>query len=723
MFGMLFITAFFFSLFIFNVEKHSGRSVAAKQFSIADRNWERSFLNFQPNFPYTGLIHKPGHDGEYMQRLFGKLVQKAHKHSHEEWLDVSRGYFLTYNNFLLLSLQVPMHESNLMHFTSRDPKHYCEFTNNVLDPVKDSDYVLRNETKKLDNIYAEIITLLPDLKSKFTTPKKLYSKYCKSSEMKKEVKGHCKRMRVPIIRIDNANRLNKYFPKFKRTVKTPINIKNCEKLNQFDNIKQMQFANDYADVGIFMFNTASHPEMFSTDAVFDFDSVIDYGIKFLYSGYSTVANHNLLDHPENYRYNSSLSCFKGHDARSFAGRMFIMRGAWAGNYNSGKTSKSCRIDESHSTFKKVSAMKKAGYKLNDKGYLENMAKFFLKYKNDENFKTVFNKVKLKNLRESMFHKYLPKDSLEFKAFKEIIHNVFYGKNKRTYIEQVLEKDYDSNSQLIITDESNERENEYIQEAIPVVLKENIKIEAVESNQENKLEETKENTEAKKGPEASISGQTSEIYVEPKSELEDVRSFIEPNEIPLSKNDRPEIGDVDIQAVRIPMKDPRLLTHIIEGKDVNIRSKPSYSSKDLCGNTKMATNLPVRFHLVGADGDFVRIEVESNKEIITNKLCEDLNIFYIHKKYKKQILDYEVLHIANISGPVTLRSIPGKANSSVLDYEFPSDTPIVIIGKKILDGTKSSNQYIWYKLLRPDGLRGWFYSGKVGQQQKVQVLDE
>ncbi len=147
-FSMLFFVAFFFSIFLFHAsEKHNSRTIASKQSSMADRNWKRSYINFAPDFPYKGLIHKPGHDGEYMQRLFGKLVQSAHSHSEEAWLDPGRGYYLTYNNFLLLALQVPMHESNLMHFTYRDPKFYCEFSNNVLDPVLKEDYVHENESK------------------------------------------------------------------------------------------------------------------------------------------------------------------------------------------------------------------------------------------------------------------------------------------------------------------------------------------------------------------------------------------------------------------------------------------------------------------------------------------------------------------------------------------------------------------------------------------------
>jgi hypothetical protein len=727
LFGMLFFIAFFFSIFIFNVEEHSGRSIASKEFSMADKNWKRSYLNFEPDFPYTGLIHKPSHDGEYMQRLFGKLVQVAHKYSNEDWLDVERGYYLTYNNFLLLSLQVPMHESNLMHFTIRDPEHYCQFTNNILDPMKESDNVHKIETRVAQEKYSEIMTIFPDLKEVYSDPSKLYKNYCKTSKMNAKARPACKRLKNSIIRIDNVNRLLRNFPKFKNKVTTEFEIKNCEKLKEFESVRQMQFANDYADVGIFMFNSTSHPKVFTSNAVFDFNSVIDYGVEFLYSGYSTVANHNLLDHPEKYNYHESLSCFEGLDARTFSGRMFIMRGAWAGNYNSGKIKKSCRIDENHDAFKNAKEFKKPGYRINDRGYLQSMAKFFLDYRDNKDFEDVFDDVDTDNLEYSMFHKYLPNGSIEKKAFEEIIYNVFYGKNKSEYIKQVLEIDYDSFSELIL------RKEELVQKK---VYTEEIETEDLEKalHLVEQIPPSLDRESIGKIPMARID--TEVLLTIPKIKKESIWeegydfSILNPKiedseEFDFMIDEEPilEVHTVPVEAVHIPKKDQDLFTHIIKGSDVNIRSKASYDIEDICGNSQYAKILPIRFTKVGTDGDFIKVELENTDSIVDFKKCADLEIFFIHKSFEKEILDFEVLSLGKILGPVTLRDKPGKVDGIIIGYELPSDTVTVIIDSLILEGSSSSSQYLWYQIIRADGERGWFYSGKAGEGQKIEVLDE
>lgn len=684
-FGMLFFTAFIFSLFIFNEKKHSGRNVAAKQFSMADQNWERSYLNFPPNFPYTGLIHKPGHDGEYMQRLFGKLVQRAHKYSHEDWLDVERGYFLTYNNFLLLSLQVPMHESNLMHFTLRDPKYYCEFANNVLDPQRKEDFVHENETKVGLEQYEQIIKKIPSLAEQYKSPKELNSKYCRTAKKSPLVSEQCGRLKKAMIRIENVRLLKKNYPRFSKKVSTSVDVKNCDKLMQFERVKQMQFANDYADIGIFMFNSNSHPDIFTTNGVFDFNSVIDYGVKFLYSGYSTVAKHNLLDHADSYQYKESLSCFEGLDARSFSGRMFLMRGAWAGNYNSGKISKSCRIDEDHSAFKNAKSYKKPGYKLNDSGFLKSMAKFFLEFRDTKEFQSVFKGVDLGRIGPSSFHKLLPGDSIERKAFEEILFNVFYGKNKNTYLSQVLEKDYDSESEIVLTEESNNNESEFIEtQIIPKTEVTEIK------SDEAKEDEALDNEDL---------GET------PVDVLDDV------------------LDEVIVESTLIPSLDPREFTHILDGEDLNIRSMASYERAAICGNTKSSPSKVIRVFVKKEVNDFVELGFENSSEFNLKNECQGLGLYYIHKDYVKQVYDYQVLFKARLLKPVTLRDKAGKDGSLIIDYKFPSDDRLFVIGESILEGSHSSHLYVWYEIIRSDGSRGWFYSGKQGNTQKIEVLND
>ncbi len=90
---------------------------------------------------------------------------------------------------------------------------------------------------------------------------------------------------------------------------------------------------------------------------------------------------------------------------------------------------------------------------------------------------------------------------------------------------------------------------------------------------------------------------------------------------------------------------------------------------------------------------------------------------------KKVKDYEIKYIAKFIAPVTLRNKAGTKESIATDYFLPSDNIVIIINEDIRTSKTNGNEYIWYEALMDNGKRGWFYSGKKGGKQKIEVIGE
>ena len=318
----------------------SGRGLASTDKTLAEVNYQRSFITLDESVNITGLVPKPGKDSEYVRRLFGKLVQKSHSISNEAWLDESRNYFLSYNTFVLGSVLLPMHESSLMHITKRDPSKWCYFSNDVIDPIVKSDFAKTYYPEKIKLHYDNIMNG-PKAPGKFKDYKSLLTKFCKDPKVHKTDEQHeqCYLLNKKRIKLSNANYLTKNINLLKK-IMPDFSPKHCSTLTHLPTANQILFSNDYADIGLLMINSKSHPEFFRSGQIFDIDKVIDHGLNFLYEGFNIIANYNLSKNSK-----LKLPCYDGVDARTYRGRMDLIRGAWAGKYNSGKVHRSCRFSD------------------------------------------------------------------------------------------------------------------------------------------------------------------------------------------------------------------------------------------------------------------------------------------------------------------------------------------------------------------------------------------
>ena len=112
----------------------------------------------------------------------------------------------------------------------------------------------------------------------------------------------------------------------------------------------------------------------------------------------------------------------------------MIRGAWAGKYNSGNTSRTCRFTDSNHRFSR-----------NDRGFERNLEK-------------IFN-------AESIYHDYLPIDSIERNFFNDLVANFYQPERLTTVLDQILQTDYQSLQEVIVNNSPDEQSEELIIEEI------------------------------------------------------------------------------------------------------------------------------------------------------------------------------------------------------------------------------------------------------------------
>lgn len=197
---------------------------------------------------------------------------------------------------------------------------------------------------------------------------------------------------------------NQYF----KTAETPF-FPNCEDINT-NNVTQIIRGGDGSDLSVMQVSIRWHFDDFL--ALKKYESVektLQYGISHLMKGFNPV-----------YRNVSAYDCltngkggiFKKKKAQKELSYTDLIRGVWAGQYNSGSINKTCRFADSSSPFK--------GH---DKGFERNLNKVL-----------AFNGV----LSVDMVGDF-KLDSDVAAAFKEVVTNVQNGTNNNTALKAVLSK--------------------------------------------------------------------------------------------------------------------------------------------------------------------------------------------------------------------------------------------------------------------------------------------
>lgn len=341
----------------------------AQNSKLSSQLYRRNYLYLYDNIQYSGLTYEEGEDASYLKVLFGKLIQAADRNAKADFYKPSAGIHQNYYAFLLAALSVPYHESRLLHFARRKAKD-CYFTNNLLDPIYPKDkplefYALERKTKGIKTI------------------------------------------------MRNTEFLYKNLSGFNQLFNTDDKIfYHCDYFKDRADSQSIIIASDYGDMGMLMVNMKSHPDLFSSKRIFDVDEVIEYGVNYLYEGHGRAGGFKKL------ALNSdSFSCLKGVEEKSrYEYSVRLVRGAWAGQYNAGNTSETCRFtNPTHKHYKKSVA------------FLEKLNEI----------------IDINTKQGSAWHSYLPAYSVEEKAFYEILHNIRKGTNFRTSIDIVLKTNYDS----------------------------------------------------------------------------------------------------------------------------------------------------------------------------------------------------------------------------------------------------------------------------------------
>lgn len=640
-----------------------------KSRTFTNINYTRSMLTLDSSIPYKGLTNVPGRDGEYMKRLFGKLIQKADKLSKNKFYKPEIGVYKNYNTFLLTALQVPYHESSLTHFMNRD-RSKCSVINTYSDKR-----VLQGRTVK-QQILKEMAALRKDRDNSVV-----------SMQEKEAIKKDLKKKQAWIDKI--VPFIDKNMPKFYKALGRGKNIfKNCNSFAGQNNIQQMLFSNDYADVGMFMFNASSHPRVFAEGDVFDFDKTIAYGLGYLYNGHNNSGGFvSIVENAQSY------SCLRGleqSNPKKFALR--LIRGVWAGQYNSGNTSQTCRFQKRSHKWAK-----------NDRKYFLDLRKIY-----DDDLP-----------EGSLWHSYLPAGSYEEKAFFELIGNVLNQTNNRTFLDVILRTDYNARDTISYENIPVEETEQIVESNDEQVVIENDAGEQLTVS----LEEAPVNPIA--DPVVEVASSTEETPVQIPIEVIDNSTVADE----ATQTSTPTIDQIGDEVVRLVSADkdeseqvrpedttgdlPLVLdfkkTHIVIASSVNIRKRKSLVAGDICGNTMHRNDdSPVKLSVISDDNsEFLKISKAFIGDLIVKSECQNLNEFFIHRDYVDKIRDYDIIGKVKVKTFIPIRLGPGSKSQKTSRIIHP--------GIKVLTAEKIySSKYVWYEFIDEDGARRWFYAGVNGK---------
>jgi hypothetical protein len=596
----------------------SGRFPASLSKGLTEHNYTRSFIALNRDIKVDGPINIPKEDGEYTKRIFGLVIQEADRLAKDDWYYPSENIWNNYYTFLVTSLQVPFHESGLSHLRKRDQVVCSHYSNDFISPKYKADNPIEFYTKR----------------------KKEAEEALKNETNKRKIAQLKKDIRIYKIKLSNANYLLKNIPNTVKVIGTSNPFPHCEDLRG-DDIHQLQFSNDYADVGIMMINSHAHQKIFASGKIFSTHQTIKYGLNHLYKyGFNLIANDS-----------SKFDCLKGLEEKdSKLYRNYLIRGSWAGRYNSGSAKKTCRF-------------------LNPKD------KF---YNNDVVYKRNLDKLLIAEKYKSFYHHFLPIESIERSAFFEILDNFKNGTNNRKYLNQVLK--------TIYTD----------REAAAEVIEQNI---ANQPPEEKVPEQNSIDNQPAAKAEVTPVGTTT-LTEQEKDEAQpnvdrDQQSQIENDPMP----------DYNIDNLAQTNSDD--FTHIITIKSLSFRSEPIIHNRTFCGSTHAANSHPVQVKVLelNESESFAKVEANDLRDYVVRNLCKDLEFYYVSKKYIKQIEKFSPQRKVRLKTWVWSRDIPNFVTGNKLALLNKDDIVVVTEEKTLEDNS------IWLKVMLNDGTQGWIFSNE------------
>lgn len=196
----------------------------------------------------------------------------------------------------------------------------------------------------------------------------------------------------------NFSLFNQYF----KTAEKPF-LPNCEAITS-NKVTQIIRGGDGTDLSLMQVSIRWHFDDFLANKKYEsVQTTLAYGISHLMKGFNPVYRNI-----DNYKCIAESGLFK----KKKISYVNLVRGVWAGQYNSGSISKTCRFDDSSSP-----------YKGHDKGFMRNLDKVL-----------AFNGV----LSVDMVADF-KLDSEVAQAFSEVVNNLKNNTNNKTALDAVLAK--------------------------------------------------------------------------------------------------------------------------------------------------------------------------------------------------------------------------------------------------------------------------------------------
>lgn len=297
------------------------------------------------------------------------LIQEAHKQA--EFL-LNEGNIKAYNAFMTLALTVPLQEGLYLHIREvNDSKGLCN------DHSNSGNIIFAYTKEKLEEKY---------------TPAELAEKKANSTNYK-------------------------YFTKYLKSGDNPF-FPDCKNVADSETVRQIIRGGDGTDMGAMQLSIRWHSEnYYSKDGHKSLRKTFAYGLNYLMKGFKPIVyNFSSTSKTWEKRVECLRKLEKWHVFPSK--RVYsidykkVIRGTWAGKYNSGNLNKTCRFADSGSP-----------YKSHDVGFLKNLDKVL----------DIENLDKIGVFASTSFEM----DEKSRSAYEQVISNFKNEENNRDKIEEVL----------------------------------------------------------------------------------------------------------------------------------------------------------------------------------------------------------------------------------------------------------------------------------------------
>ena len=332
---------------------------------------DRMMTTINPNTIIDAPLFKNTNEAKkkYGSEFVKVLLQEAHKRA--EFL-LNEGNIKAYNAFMTLALTVPLQEGLYLHVREiNDAKGLCN------DHSNSGDIIFAYTKEKLEEKYTA-----DELASKKagSTNYKNFVQYFKQGE-------------------------NPFFP-------------NCKDVQDSQVIRQIIRGGDGTDLGAMQLSIRWHVENYlAKDGHKSLRKTFAYGINFLMKGFKPlIYNFKSTSDTWEKRVKCLRKLEKWHvfpSKREYSiDYKNVIRGTWAGKYNSGNLNKTCRFADSGSP-----------YKGHDVGFLKNLNKVL----------DIQNLDKIGGFDSTAFEL----DEASRGAYEQVISNFKNEENKRDKIEEIL----------------------------------------------------------------------------------------------------------------------------------------------------------------------------------------------------------------------------------------------------------------------------------------------